>query len=613
MYAQALTAEVPAPSARISQIGERRDAITQLRGTDAVSLRRLLRGDLDWIILRAMERDRDRRYETPNGFALDLERHLTNEPVLARSPSTRYRMGKFVRRHRAGVAFAAVLVLLLAGFGVAQAVQAERIRHARDLAETRREQAEGLIDFMLGDLREKLTPLGRLDVLGDVGAQAAAYFAALPEDELSEDELQSRSRALYQIGEVQLNQGSSAEATVAFRESLRLAEALSRRAPHDPDRLFGVGQSHFWVGFAAWRNSDLDAAEPQFQSYLSVAEQLVAQQPDNDEYRMELGYAHSNLGSLREARGDFAGAADAFRLTLDVKRALVARNQANIDWLGELAETHNTLAAVYRRSGDYAGALAEHERELEIKREILSRQPTHAYWRFRHAVALAHASVILLSMGDAAEAASRRAIATATLDSLITQDPTNVTWLRESAISGRRLGYALALTGRHAEARRQLALSETRLLEVIRRDSVGSNWRDALTAHHTERARALLVLDEPDAAEREVRRAREHAAAHSAPTRAQQRSALEADLTYGFVQDALGRTDSARVVFDSAIPRAQEMVDGVGGEFVPLLAEALVGARRDAEALPVVQRLIERGYRDLFLMSRARRHGLRVE
>jgi eukaryotic-like serine/threonine-protein kinase len=474
MFTQALTADAPPPSARISQIGEQRDAIAQLRGTDAVSLRRLLQGDLDWIILRAMERDRERRYETPNGFVMDLERHLANEPVLARPPSTRYRMGRFVRRHRSGVAFAAVLVMLLAGFGVAQTMQAARIRQARDLAETRRGQAEGLIDFMLGDLRNKLTPLGRLDVLGDVGAQAAAYFAALPEDEFSEDELLSRSRALYQIGEVRLNEGNSEGAMVAFRESLRLADALSRRAPQDPDRLFGVGQSHFWVGFAAWRNNDLDAAEPHFQSYLRVAEQLAAQQPDNDDYRMELGYAHSNLGSLREARGDLTGAAHEFRLTLDVIGALVARNPANVDRLGDLAETHNTLAVVYRRSGDYTSALAEHERELEIKREILSQQPTHAHWRFRHAIGLLHASMVQLSMGDAAEAAEQRTIAMATLDSLVARDPSNVNWLRESAYAGRRLGYALALTGRRTEARRQLALSEARLLEAIRRDSPAS-------------------------------------------------------------------------------------------------------------------------------------------
>jgi hypothetical protein len=83
---------------------------------------------------------------------------------------------------------------------------------------------------------------------------------------------------------------------------------------------------------------------------------------------------------------------------------------------------------------------------------------------------------------------------------------------------------------------------------------------------------------------------------------------------FGFVLDALGSTDSARAVFGSAIPRAQEMVEGIGGEeFIPLLAEALVGARRDIEALPVMQRLIERGYRDQFLMSRARRLGLRIE
>jgi eukaryotic-like serine/threonine-protein kinase len=614
LYSRALTMDPVPPSVRLSQLGDIRDSVAQLRGTDILTLRRRLKGDLDWIVLHAMDRDRDRRYETPNGMALDLERYLAHEPVLARPPSTRYRMGKFVRRHRAGVAFASILVLLLAGFGAAQTVQAERIRESRDLADARRQQAEGLIDFMLGDLREKLTPLGRLDVLGDVGAQAVAYFAALPEDVFSDSELQSRSRALYQIGEVRLNEGNSTDAVVAFRESLRLAQALSTRAPDDLDLLFGLSQSHFWVGYAAWQNRELDAAEPEFQSYLSIAERLVAHQPDNDDYRMELGYAHSNLGSLLEARGDLEGAARAFRLTLEVKEALVSRTPDNIDWLGELAETHNTLAVVHYRMGDYRDAVAAHERELAIKRQILERDPTHSYWRFRYSAGLSRASGALLAMGDVAGAVTRLTAAMSTLDSLVAHDPANAGWLRQSASVGRLLGYALANSGRTAEAERRMAQAERRLNEVIARDSAGFDWRTNLIRLHTGRARALLVLGDAVAADTEIRRARVHVAQLPSTTRDGQRDAVESDIVLGHVLDALGRPDTARIVFNAAVPRAQTLVDGTGGaEFVPLLAEALIGARRTSEAAPVMQVLARRGYGEPFLMSRARAAGMTLE
>jgi eukaryotic-like serine/threonine-protein kinase len=613
LYARALVGDALPPSARVSRIGASIEDVARLRHTDPATLRRTLRSDLDWIILRAMDRDRERRYETPNGLALELERYLAHEPVLARPPSTRYRVGKFVRRHRAAVAFAAVLVMLLAGFGVVQTVQAERVRVARDLADARREQAEGLIDFMLGDLRAKLTPLGRLDVLGDVGAQAVAYFAALPQEAFSDAELQSRSRALYQIGEVRMGEGNSAEAVSAFRESLRLAQALSARSPEDVDRLFELGQSHFWVGYAAWQNGELDAAEPQFRAYLDVAERLVARQPENDDYRMELGYAHSNLGSLREARGDLAGAAEAFRLTLGVKQDLARRNPANIDWLGELAETHNTLATVYRRMGDYRGALGEHERELTIKRGILDREPAHSYWRFRYAVGLGHAANVDISAGELSSALARMTAAMATLDSLVAHDPSNIVWLRHTALVGRRLGYAQALAGQRSTAERSLAAAERRLSEAIRRDSAGFNWRATLAGAHIDRARAQLLFGNADAADSEVRRADALLAA-SAGSRSDQRDALDAELLRGHILDERGHADSARIAFAEAIPRARALVDGTGGEeFVPLLAEALVGAQRRTEADPVLQRLTQGGYRNPFLLSRARALGLRVE
>ena len=74
-----------------------------MRRIDPTTLQRELRGDIDWIIMKAMDKDRNRRYETANGLALDIQRHLNDEPILARSPSTTYRLSKFVRRNRVGV------------------------------------------------------------------------------------------------------------------------------------------------------------------------------------------------------------------------------------------------------------------------------------------------------------------------------------------------------------------------------------------------------------------------------------------------------------------------------------------------------------------------------
>jgi eukaryotic-like serine/threonine-protein kinase len=601
-FAQALAQEAPTPSTRFQSL-DTRDAVAARRGTDPTSLRRDLKGDLDWIVMRAIEKDRERRYETANGLGLDLERFLAHEPVLARPPTVRYRAGKFVRRHRIGVAFTATLVALLAGSAVAQTIQAERTRQARDLADARRQQAEGLIDFMLGDLRGKLAPLGRLDVLDDVGQQALAYFAALPEEEFTDDELLARSRALYQIGEVEISAGRAQEAEAAWRESLRLARELSERAPDDPDRLFGLSQSHFWVGYAAWQARDLDAAEVEFRAYLTIAERLVAHDRENDDYRMELGYAHSNLGSLHEARGDLEAAAEAFRLTLGVKQDLVERRPDDVNWLGELAETHNTLAVVYRRAGDYELALAEHEREMEIKERILERDPTHAYWRFRRAVGLNFTALVRLQTGDLAGAEALLAPSIATLDSLVRHDPENAAWRREVANVRRRRGYVLAHLGRGAEADRAFTRSMAELDGVIAADSTAFDWRRVLAGAHTDVAIGRLALGDLSAAEREALGALDLASAIADPGRDLRVERTRAELALARALAGLGRAGEAEALYAQAVLRAESLVTEPGGvEFRPLLAEAYLGSGRSADGRRELDLLARQGYREPHLM-----------
>jgi eukaryotic-like serine/threonine-protein kinase len=122
------------PSTRIAQLGPAATEAAKNRQSEPRRLAGELRGDLDWIAMRALEKDRTRRYQTANALAMDVRRHLANEPVSAGPPSTAYRARKFARRHRSGVSVAATLLLLLMAFGVTMAVQAQRIARERDRA-----------------------------------------------------------------------------------------------------------------------------------------------------------------------------------------------------------------------------------------------------------------------------------------------------------------------------------------------------------------------------------------------------------------------------------------------------------------------------------------------
>ncbi|HEX6803462.1 MAG TPA: tetratricopeptide repeat protein [Terriglobales bacterium] len=133
----------PRPSARIAKNRQASSASAQVRSTNPEQLASALRGDLDWIAMKALDRDRAQRYGTAAELGADVERYLNHEPVSARAASVSYRLLKYVRRHRVGVAAASFLVVILAAFAVMQMLQLRRTTRERD-------RADRIADFMTG-------------------------------------------------------------------------------------------------------------------------------------------------------------------------------------------------------------------------------------------------------------------------------------------------------------------------------------------------------------------------------------------------------------------------------------------------------------------------------
>jgi len=124
----------PRPSTKVSGARDTSTSNAQARGTEPAQLVSALRGDLDWITMKALDKDRNRRYGAPSEIAADIRRYLSNEPIIARPASASYRLRKYVRRHRVAVTVAAGLFVLLAVFAGLQAVQLRRITRERDRA-----------------------------------------------------------------------------------------------------------------------------------------------------------------------------------------------------------------------------------------------------------------------------------------------------------------------------------------------------------------------------------------------------------------------------------------------------------------------------------------------
>jgi serine/threonine protein kinase len=150
--------EPPKPSTRLQVMGQGGEEVARRRHTAPSTLRRQVHGDLDWIVMMALEKDRNRRYETVNALARDVERHLNGEPVAARPPSNTYRAAKFVRRHRLGVlATAGVALALMAGLVLALVGFAQARRSSRD-ANQMAAIAQAINDFLQLDLLNQASP-----------------------------------------------------------------------------------------------------------------------------------------------------------------------------------------------------------------------------------------------------------------------------------------------------------------------------------------------------------------------------------------------------------------------------------------------------------------------
>ncbi len=133
--------EPPKPSTRLRTLGVKQTEVAQFRSTQPHVLTRIVHGDLDWIVMKCLEKERGRRYQTADGVALDIERHLRNEPVNAAAPSKIYQAQKFIHRHQTGLATMAALALLLATGVVVSTWQAVRANQARRMAEKREAEA----------------------------------------------------------------------------------------------------------------------------------------------------------------------------------------------------------------------------------------------------------------------------------------------------------------------------------------------------------------------------------------------------------------------------------------------------------------------------------------
>ena len=324
---------------------------------------------------------------------------------------------------------------------------------ARNEAQHQRAQAEGLIEFMLGDLRKKLEPVGRLEVLDSVGEKALAYYGAQEADQLDATALGHRSRAMHLIGEIRDLRGNPAEAQAAFEQAAATTQRLVAQFPHDGQRIFDHSQSMFWVGYAAWKRADGKTAEAKFRSYLELSERLTKLDPSNVDWQAEEAFAYVNLGAVQLGTERPAEAIASLEAAGTVLKRLLPQ-RADLGF--ELAQNHGFLSSAHEQLGQYEAALKDTQQQLALFRAMPGGTKNKVAQR-GIVSALNTISRHQLDMGDpaAAQASGRDSLAIA--ERLVEEDPTNLFWRGDACFARLRMVEVDRAMGRAAEAASGLA------------------------------------------------------------------------------------------------------------------------------------------------------------
>ena len=467
---------------------------------------------------------------------------------------------------------------------------------ARDEARDQRLEAEGLVAFMLGDLKDKLEPIGKLDALDGVGARVLAYYQKQDASELSDAALLQRSKALTLMAQVANARGDTRTSLNLYRQAMAGTREAMRRKPNDPEAIFLHAQNVFYVGEIAENEGDLPTGEASFREYQRLARNMVVLEPDSMKYRMEVQYADTDLGILLVDQRRFAEAVAQFSDALSTMEAISTADPANKDYRQNVAESLAWLADAERATGNYARAIALRQRNVQLYTQLLSQTGDVSY-RQRLVPALRSLGNMYSEQGQQVLAAQYFRASVAQADALTAVEPNNTQWIEYGVRSRLGLARLLLLMGSRSEAAAETSAVCDATNRLMRRPSVKPEWRSELVSCLAIQARLALASGAKDEALRLAKNAVGIAqTVHTADKPADAFRVARTDRLVGDIEREGGDMDAARFAWSqglAAIPA------GVTEQPDELAEHAAILQRlgRTAEAQPLAAKLNSIGYR----------------
>ena len=571
------------PSTRLST-DESLPSMAALRHTEPRKLMAMLRGELDWVVMKCLEKHRERRYETANGLAKDIERYLADEAVEARPPSAGYRLSKFLKRNKGPVlAGTVVLLALMVGLGAVLAVQAKanadlaaknrELLDAQAKVQARYELAvEAIKTFHTGVSEDFLLKEEQFkDVRNRLLKSASDFYGKLGALLGKESDPVSRRalwQANYEVAYLTTKIGRTEDAIAAHRQVLAAREALAAEFPTESEMKVEVGRSLVDIAALLDFTGRNEEAEATFRKAESLLVKLVTTSANSVAARTGLARCRSRLGWVLQTTGRNDEALAIYRLARADQETLAATPGASADSGIALGATINRIALLLAATDKPSEAAEEHRKALLVLQKLADLNPTVADYSRRLAISHTNLGRVLGTTGKLSEAAAEYREALLIQQRLAELNPAVNEIRSELANTHLNHGDLLLDAGQASEAAAEFHKALAITQKLADDNPAVTDFRQALAGSRNGLAQALYQTGNALDAEAEYRKAlaiRQKLADDNPAITELQTQLARSHNGLGWLLGNLGKTSEAVTEHRKALAIQQKLADANPG------------------------------------------------
>jgi eukaryotic-like serine/threonine-protein kinase len=397
----------------------------------------------------------------------------------------------------AGITAALIVATIFGIVSYRQYRRAERAKVAADQAAKRatlaRDEAQKLINFMTVDLRDKLKPIGRLDLLNGVNKRVMSYYDHVVGNDNSPQTEWLRSRAMFNYADVQQASGDLPGALKNLRDAVMIQKELLNKSPENVEWQRSLAASLEVFGDVLKLQGNVGAALQSYRESLPIREQLAAKDHANTALQMDWSVILERIGDVLNQEGNVDGALKNYEKTLPILEELLSQDPNNPGLQLGVSRGYSDIADMLGMQDLWDDALKRYRSALAIKEKLARQNPTDAYLQADLSSCLIQTGYALVLKGNLDEALDTYRRSLAVTNALVTKEPNNTGWKRNLSISVERVGDVLKMQGNYSDALKSyksaLAIQE----ELVARDATNSVWQSDVSYSYQEIGDALMA------------------------------------------------------------------------------------------------------------------------